>query len=116
MKEYQPKYWNSKGKYQKEYEMLSKMHIPFQGDALTKQGQLLRCVSNFYYQRYNNGFSRCNPLGRFTEYIRRYAKSHKLSVRIVQDMTRQALDKEVDKVVKHLMETELESLGKKDSL
>lgn len=113
-KKYQPTYWNHKGKYQKEYEMLSDILIPVIGDAITKQGQLLRCVSNFYHQRYNNGFG--NPVGQYTAYVRKYAKSHKLKIGIVKDMTEYALDREIDKVIKHLSATLLEPLGDKDKV
>jgi len=113
-KRYEPTYWNNKGKYQKESDMLEDMHIPMKGEALTKQGQLMLCVSNLYYQRYNNGFG--NPIGHYTAYIRKYCKAKKLGIRIVQDMTMQEFDKAVDKVIKHLVKTELEPLGEKDKI
>lgn len=113
-KKYEPTYWNNKGKYQKQYEMLADMHIPIKGDSLTKQGQLLRCVSNLYYQRYNNGWG--NPIGHYTSYIRKYCKAKKLDIVITQAMPEREFDKAVDKVVEHLAKTLLEPLGEKDSL
>lgn len=113
-KAYEPTYWNKKGKYQKESDMLEEMHIPHMGDALTKQGQLMLCVSNIYYERYNNGWG--NPISHYTNYIRKYCRSKKLDIRIVQNMTEKEFDQEVDKVIEHLMATELEPLGEKDSV
>lgn len=53
-KGYEPLYWNDKGKYMKEYESL-KMLIPMVGQAVTMDGELLRCVTNIYYRRMNDG-------------------------------------------------------------
>jgi hypothetical protein len=111
---YEPTYWYRKGKYQKESDMLQEMHVPMKGEALTKQGQLMLCVSNLYYQRYNNGFG--NPIGHYTAYIRKYCKSKKLDIRIVKDMTMQEFDKAVDAVIEHLLITALEPLGVKDTV
>jgi len=114
MEVYQPTYWNQKGKYQKEYDLLSEVLIPFQGEACTKQGQFLSCISNIYHERYNNGWG--NPIGHYTKFIRKYAKSKKLDIRIVKELTRQEFDKEVDKVMKHLIETVVEPLGENDKI
>lgn len=48
-------YWNNKGKYQKEADILHKELVPIEGDASTLKGQLLRFASNVYYDHYNNG-------------------------------------------------------------
>jgi hypothetical protein len=114
MKEYQPTYWNDKGKYQKEYDLLSEIMIPMRGDSATKQGQLLRAISNFYHERYNNGH--CNPIGVYTKYIRKYCASHGLmKVHVFLKMSDKALDKTVDEIVKHLMGTVQEPLEASDS-
>jgi hypothetical protein len=54
--EYQPKYWNCLGKYQKELERLQAELIPESGKAKTMHGELLRCVSKIYYDVFNNGW------------------------------------------------------------
>lgn len=59
MSEYQPKYWSGKGKYQRAYEALNKiLQIPDMGNAPTRDGELLRKMSNRYYDRFNNGVGR----------------------------------------------------------
>jgi len=59
MKEYQPTYWNNKGRYQKAYELLWKfLQIPSEGDAPTADGNKLRRLSNQYYDKFNNGVGR----------------------------------------------------------
>jgi len=50
-------YWNGKGKYQKQYEILEKL-IPKEKRSKYENIELLRCISNVYYDYYNNGF--CN--------------------------------------------------------
>lgn len=58
MKEYQPKYWNSKGKYQKAYDRLYAELVPEYGPATTRDGERLRKLCNRYYDRFNNGVGR----------------------------------------------------------
>jgi len=48
-------YWNHTGKYQSEYERLSKKYVPDFGAADSPQGNLLRLVSKIYYRLYNDG-------------------------------------------------------------
>lgn len=48
-------YWNSNGKYQAEYDKIHPQLIQDSGEASTKHGELLRCVTNCYYDLYNNG-------------------------------------------------------------
>lgn len=52
---YQPKYWNNKGKYQKQYEQLRESLVPDMGMAKTSVGEVLRIVGNIYYDHFNNG-------------------------------------------------------------
>lgn len=49
------KYWNKQGKYQKEYDRLFKMLVPKEGKAETEDGEILRVLSNVYYDVFNNG-------------------------------------------------------------
>lgn len=49
------KYWNKQGKYQKLYNQFYKELVPDKGRAKTDAGELLRVVSNVYYDIYNNG-------------------------------------------------------------
>ena len=59
MKEYQPKYWNHKGRYQKAHDLLYKfLQIPSEGPAATGDGNKLRLLNNQYYQKFNNGVGR----------------------------------------------------------
>jgi hypothetical protein len=58
MKEYQPKYWNHKGKYQKAYDRLYAELVPNSGPAPTRDGERLRKLSNWYYRRFNDGEGR----------------------------------------------------------
>lgn len=48
-------YWAESGKYQKEYELLWQHLVPPAGPANSPAGELLRSVSNVYYDYYNNG-------------------------------------------------------------
>jgi hypothetical protein len=105
-KEYEPTYWGHKGKYQKEYNIMVDMLVPSQGNASTKQGQLLLCVSNLYHERYNNGWG--NRISHYTDYIRKYMKTHKLDIKITQKMSEKDFDKAIDAVIKHLIITEVE--------
>lgn len=47
-------YWNSNGKHQAIADQLRKL-VPGSGPADTPHGDLLRCVTNLYYDFYNNG-------------------------------------------------------------
>lgn len=50
-------YWSNTGAYSEELKKLEFL-IPPYGYALTFHGELIRCVSNLYYERMNNG--NCN--------------------------------------------------------
>lgn len=52
----QGSYWNEKGDYQKEYNQLISQ-VPKSGKAKTLGLELLRCLSNLYYDCYNNGWA-----------------------------------------------------------
>lgn len=60
-KESYEKYWNNKGKYQKEYDILNKKYVPYQGMRLTgnKQADMsiiaLIKMAKKYYRFYNDG-------------------------------------------------------------
>ena len=62
MPNYEPTYWNSRGKYQKAYEVLYKfLQIPNMDKAPTADGEKLRKLCNQYYQKFNNGVGRIEP-------------------------------------------------------
>lgn len=48
-------YWNSKGKYQADYDRLTEQLIPPMGAASTVAGELLRAATRIAYDFYNNG-------------------------------------------------------------
>ena len=50
-------YWTNTGSYSEELKGLEHL-VPSQGQAKTFHGELLRCVSNMYYERMNN--ANCN--------------------------------------------------------
>lgn len=49
-------YWNGEGPHQAEYDRLWAKLVPDSGSAKTMHGELLRCISRIYQDRYNNGF------------------------------------------------------------
>jgi hypothetical protein len=55
MKRYEPTYWNNRGKYQKKYDALYGKHVPQEGAADTKYGEIIRIVSKLYHDIFNNG-------------------------------------------------------------
>jgi hypothetical protein len=55
MKNYQPKYWNEKGRYQDLHKSLQEALVPREGEADTEHGEILRIASNLYYDIFNNG-------------------------------------------------------------
>ncbi len=48
-------YWNGRGDYQEEYDYLDSK-IPVSGKASNPYLELIRCVSNIYYNCYNDGW------------------------------------------------------------
>ena len=59
MSDYQPKYWNNRGRYQEAHDILYKLlQIPSEGDAPTADGRKLCRLNNQYYQKFNNGVGR----------------------------------------------------------
>ncbi len=48
-------YWNKRGKHQAKFDQLHCDLVPNEGFASTEHGELLRMVSNVYYDVYNNG-------------------------------------------------------------
>jgi hypothetical protein len=54
-------YWNNDGKYQSLYTKLYEQ-VPPEGKADKVHIDLLRNVSNLYYDLYNNGFGNCDVL------------------------------------------------------
>jgi len=52
------KYWENKGKFQKELNELTEQLIPPAGECATHGGEILRAAIRLYYDAFNNGF--CN--------------------------------------------------------
>lgn len=77
--EFEPGYWDNRGKYQKEYDILWDELVPAEGQADTQLGELLRLVSKVYYDRYNNGFGN-GPFREASQYLMKYAKGIKSSM------------------------------------
>lgn len=50
-------YWNSSGRYQKNYDHFRKLWVPAQGASNHPWGELLRVLSNVYYRVFNDGDS-----------------------------------------------------------
>lgn len=48
-------YWNSEGRCQDRLDYYMKNIVPNEGDADTEQGEIIRIVSNLYYDIHNNG-------------------------------------------------------------
>lgn len=48
-------YWNMKGAYQHEYELMWTNLVPPTGEAETTHGELLRTSAKLYYDYFNNG-------------------------------------------------------------
>ena len=51
-------YWNSKGRFQNEYQKLYPELVADSGKSDTVEGELLRAICKLYYDYYNNGM--CN--------------------------------------------------------
>lgn len=49
------RYWNHHGRFQEQYDSLMTQLVPRIGPAESLAGELLRCVSNLGYERFNNG-------------------------------------------------------------
>lgn len=109
--EYKPTYWSNKGKYQKQYNIFYKKLVPQSGKAKTTDGELLRCISRFYYEKYNNGF--CNDKSYEIAYVNSYRfddnalQVNKRPISIDEKMNEQLLDETIDAIVEYL-------LGKKE--
>jgi len=58
-------YWNDTGAYQKEYEAFYDELVPQSNEADTNHGELIRCISRFTYDYYNNG--NCNAVDKITD-------------------------------------------------
>jgi len=58
-------YWGLNGAYQKEYDVLWDKLVPSAGNAETIHGEMIRCISRFFYEYCNNG--NCNALDREKE-------------------------------------------------
>lgn len=67
-------FWNNNSPLQDEYDRLHAKLVPHHGEADTVHGELLRCLSNVYYDVYNNGG--CNLHIRRSEitYVNKFRK------------------------------------------
>ena len=89
-------YWNGNGKYQKEYEILVKL-IPEKGRSKFENIELLRCISNIYYDYYNNGFCNYNILKEEIAFLER----HGFIIR--QDITPEELESIINAIVERIL-------------
>ena len=99
-KGYEPTYWDNAGKYQKEYDKLYSRIVPAQGEAATPDGELLRMISRFYYDRFNNGH--CNNMTAEKNYVSAWLRRQKGAP--VRSISYKMLDKDLDAVVDFIME------------
>ena len=106
--EYNPTYWNSKGKYQKEWDNLWKKLVPPEGEAETYHGEALRCMGRFYYDRYNNG--NCNDTSYEKRFLNQYFRHEHLDIikesNFKNKMDDELLDRMVDDLVMHVHQNE----------
>ena len=96
-------YWNQNGKYQKEYQEIHATHIPSEGDCSTDEGNLLRCVSNFYYRRFNDGDRTMSDAPTFNKLARKFEKHGLAKVRLGRNVADHELDDIIDKVMEFLI-------------
>lgn len=70
-------YWTNKGRHQRIYDRLQAL-VPDEGEADTPAGELMRLMSNVYYDVYNNGGCNLVDGGRSAqlEELQELAKSH----------------------------------------
>jgi hypothetical protein len=98
-KKYSPTYWCDKGKFQKEMDELHAKLIPPMGEASTVEGEVLRQLVNFYYDRYNNGHCNSRPVPAVRAFLKKTKAPATLKCKI--DM----LDVELDETVDYVVET-----------
>ncbi|HEC86934.1 MAG TPA: hypothetical protein ENI49_03585 [Thermoplasmatales archaeon] len=94
-------YWESNGKYQKEYDKLYKKLVPDSGKAKTTDGELLRCMTRIYYEAYNNGW--CNDKTYEIEYINSYRWDAHLDINVYEKMPFNELEKAMNIVIEFLL-------------
>lgn len=99
MGEYEPKYWNHIGKYQKEYDILQEKLVPSSGMAVSIDGEAIRCLGRFYHERYNNGH--CNDKSYEIAFLTKwtYDKNINLGFKISEKMSDENLDVLCDLII-----------------
>jgi hypothetical protein len=55
MPDLRKRYWDNEGPRQALYDSLYKIYVPTEGEAPTKEGEVIRCVSRLYYDLFTNG-------------------------------------------------------------
>jgi len=63
---YSPKYWNKSATDYNTYQKLFDKLVPAQGEADTTEGEMLRIISSYHYDQYNNGH--CNISSKMSDY------------------------------------------------
>lgn len=102
---YEPTYWNSKGKYQKEHDELRARLVPPSGRAETPAGEILRCIEAFYSERYKNGHR--NPRIAEARYATVFLRQHEWKGSSVSiGMLDSELDRAVDFIIEKILEME----------
>lgn len=94
--EAEPAYWSKEGRFQADYERLWDALVPASDEAETPHGELLRCGSCLYYDRFNNGC--CNS---WSEYYRDMADLLMRSVRLLRPVADELGVPDVRKLLKY---------------
>jgi hypothetical protein len=97
--EYEPLYWNKKGKYQTSYEKLGKL-IPIKGRSASLMIELLRCATRIYYRHFNDGV---DAMSRDNEYAHKFVDLVGGSELVGYLMKDQDYDVMIDKVVEIIL-------------
>lgn len=63
-------YWNSKGRFQEEFNGLFEKLVPVSGNCETLVGEAIRAANRVYYDAFNNGF--CNNTSGAVNFLRTY--------------------------------------------
>lgn len=84
-------YWNNKGRFQAEYNQMSKDLMPAMGKADTVAGELIRAVSKLGYDLYNNGMG--NNTSGAANYLREQGAIDRDTFKTIYEYTRGRLYK-----------------------
>ncbi len=63
-------YWNNKGRFQADYDLLFNELVPMSGNCETLAGEAIRSATRLYYDAFNNGF--CNNTSGAHNFLKTY--------------------------------------------